>query len=42
MQLIQLKGQTHSPKVVYEASEDSLRKFEEDFERRKCKYHIYK
>ncbi|CAK79815.1 unnamed protein product (macronuclear) [Paramecium tetraurelia] len=34
-QLIQLKGQSHSAKVVYEASEDSLRKFEEDFERRK-------
>ncbi|CAD8173837.1 unnamed protein product [Paramecium pentaurelia] len=35
VQLIQLKGQSHSTKVVYEASEDSLRKFEEDFERRK-------
>ncbi|CAD8174273.1 unnamed protein product [Paramecium octaurelia] len=34
-QLIQLKGQSHSAKVVYEASEESLRKFEEDFERRK-------
>ncbi|CAK64106.1 unnamed protein product (macronuclear) [Paramecium tetraurelia] len=35
IQLIQLTGQSHSTKVVYEASEDSLRKFEEDFERRK-------
>ncbi|CAD8072340.1 unnamed protein product [Paramecium sonneborni] len=35
IQLIQLKGQSHSAKVVYEASEESLRKFEEDFERRK-------
>ncbi|CAD8149249.1 unnamed protein product [Paramecium octaurelia] len=35
VQLIQLTGQSHSTKVVYEASEDSLRKFEEDFERRK-------
>ncbi|CAD8102093.1 unnamed protein product [Paramecium primaurelia] len=35
VQLIQLTGQSHSAKVVYEASEDSLRKFEEDFERRK-------